>query len=238
MGQSATCCSCGKNAPSNAPFHVITEPLPGDAKDAGLKALKDDPALSGLEKPARCEKKEPGAVDGGMQRNSTRESKTDDFDTLMSFAQSEGSYVASTASMNKDQKLLAKRLVKEFVQKMVKGRQFSVILPSGQVRVCYCALNRMLDKLQIRANEKDKHGRTVPLSTIAEIVVGNDLSVSNMCQSLETPVDDYSVTLMLDSEESITFRLDDMESRDKLAICLSMFSDRARDPSGATKEIF
>lgn len=145
---------------------------------------------------------------------------------------SETSYVANAAAMSKEQKQSAKRLVKDFVQKMVKGRQLAAILPSGQVRLCFCALSRTLDKLQIRANEKDKQGRNVLLSSIAEIVVGSDTSASDMCGNLETPLDDFCVTLMLDSEESITFRLDDMESRDKLAICLSMFSDRARGPDG------
>merc|ERR1711904_628391 len=49
------------------------------------------------------------------------------------------------------QKQTAKQLVKDFVKTMVKGRQFSAVLPSGQVRACFCALNRSLDKLQIRA---------------------------------------------------------------------------------------
>lgn len=130
--------------------------------------------------------------------------------------------------MTKRQKHSAKQLVKDFVKAMVRGKQFSAVLPSGQTRPCFCALNRTLDKLQIRANERDKHGRTVPLQNIAEIVVGSDKSASAATEGLQTPLDDMSVTLVLDTEECITFRLEDIESRDKLAACLTMFSGQAR----------
>jgi len=130
--------------------------------------------------------------------------------------------------MTKRQKSSAKQLVKDFVKTMVRGRQFSAVLPTGQTRACFCALNRGLDKLQIRANERDRHGRTVPLQNIAEIVVGSDKGASAATSGLETPLDDLSVTLVLETEECITFRLEDIESRDKLAACLTMFSGQAR----------
>lgn len=129
--------------------------------------------------------------------------------------------------MTKRQKHSAKQLVKDFVKTMVRGRQLSAVLPTGQVRVCFCALNRSLDKLQIRANQKDKHGRTVPLQSISEVVVGSDKSRSAVMEGLQTPLDDMSVTLVLETEECITFRLEDIESRDKLAACLTMFSVQA-----------
>jgi len=122
----------------------------------------------------------------------------------------------------------AKQLVKDFVKTMVRGRQFAAVLPTGQVRMCFCALNRGLDKLQIRAKESDRHGRTVPLQNIAEIVVGADRGASAATQDLETPLDERSVTLVLETDECITFRMEDTESRDKLAACLTMFSGQAR----------
>lgn len=128
----------------------------------------------------------------------------------------------------KRQKSTAKQLVKDFVKTMVRGRQLYAMLPTGQARACFCALNRGLDKLQIRAQEKDRHGRTVPLQNIAEIVVGSDRSASAATAGLETPLDDLCVTLVLESDECITFRLEDVESRDKLAACLTMFSGQAR----------
>mmetsp|Transcript_108202 Transcript_108202/g.191597 ORF Transcript_108202/g.191597 Transcript_108202/m.191597 type:complete len:260 (-) Transcript_108202:89-868(-) len=130
--------------------------------------------------------------------------------------------------MTKKQRQAAKHLVKDFVKTMVKGRQLSAVLTSGQIRTCFCVLNRSLDKLQIRASEKDKQGRTIPLATIAEIIVGSDASGS-AASDLETPLDNLSVTLVLDSDECITFRLPDLESRDHLAACLTMFSNQSRD---------
>jgi hypothetical protein len=130
--------------------------------------------------------------------------------------------------LTKREKLSAKQLVKDFVKTMVRGRQFSAVLPTGQVRPCFCALNRQLDRLQIRAKETDKQGRTVELKNIAEIVVGSDKMACEATEGLETPLDDLSVTLVLESDECITFRMEDVESRDKLAACLTMFSGQAR----------
>jgi len=152
---------------------------------------------------------------------------SDPFATLDSIA-NEPFATVEYEEVTKKQKQSAKQLVKDFVKTMVRGRQFSAVLPSGQVRNCFCALNRSLDKLQIRANERDRHGRTVPLQNIAEIVVGSDKTVSLATEALETPLDDLSVTLVLETDECITFRMEDLESRDKMAACMTMFSGQAR----------
>lgn len=154
-------------------------------------------------------------------------SSSDPFGTLESLP-SEPFATREFEALTKTEKHSAKQLVKDFVKTMVRGRQFSAVLPTGQVRPCFCALNRALDKLQIRANEKDRQGRTVPLQNIAEIVVGSDKSASSATEGLETPLDNMSVTLVLETDECITFRMEDIESRDKLADCLAMFSGKAR----------
>jgi len=58
--------------------------------------------------------------------------------------------------------------------------------------------------------------------------VGADRGASAATQDLETPLDERSVTLVLETDECITFRMEDTESRDKLAACLTMFSGQAR----------
>jgi hypothetical protein len=130
--------------------------------------------------------------------------------------------------MTKKQKQSTKMIIKDFVKAMVKGKRFFAVTPAGETKACFCALNRSLDKLQIRADEKDKRGRTLPLASIGEILVGKDKSASPSCDSLETPLDDLSVTLVLESDECLTFRMENIDARDKLASCLMMFSDQAR----------
>lgn len=170
---------------------------------------------------------EPVPVPEQGQAPRSRSDSADPFATLETLP-AEPFATLDYEEMTKKQKVSAKQLVKDFVKTMVRGRQLVAVLPSGQVRACFCALNRGLDKLQIRANERDRHGRTVPLATIAEIVVGSDKSASAGTEGLETPLDDLSITLVLDTDECITFRLEDLESRDKLAACLTMFSGQAR----------
>lgn len=121
-----------------------------------------------------------------------------------------------------------KAVVKDFVKAMVKGQQFTAVMPSGQTKGCFCALNRTLDKLQIRAHEKDRRGRTLSLASVEEIVVGMEVSASEKCDGLSTPLDEMCVTLVLETDECLTFRLEDKDERDKLAICLTMFSDQAK----------
>jgi hypothetical protein len=117
-----------------------------------------------------------------------------------------------------------KAVVKDFVQTMVKGRQLTAVMPTGKTRGCFCSINRKLDTFSIRRHDKDKQCRHVLLVSIIEIVLGADTSKSSLCEGLDTPLDDLSITLVLDSEECLTFHMDDTESRDRFSSCLSMFA--------------
>lgn len=130
--------------------------------------------------------------------------------------------------MTKGQRQEARKLVKEFVKTMVRGREFAVVLPNGQVKTCFCSLNRRLDKIRIRASEKDKQAREIAVASVVEILAGSDKSQSANCEGLATPLDELSVTLALESQECITFRLPDVAARDNLVMCLSMFTNQAR----------
>lgn len=220
-GQERRCClNCsGKGVPEN--IQVIHEAHPSAEKESARSSSSQKAAL-----PALISGPESKAASNGTDQDAhplVANAVINDqaFDTAP-FG------TIDYEEMTKKQRQAAKHLVKDFVKTMVKGRQLSAVLTSGQIRTCFCALNRSLDKLQIRASEKDKQGRTIPLATIAEIVVGSDASQSTACD-LETPLDDLSVTLVLDSDECITFSLPDIESRDHLAACLTMFSNQSRD---------
>lgn len=130
--------------------------------------------------------------------------------------------------MTKNQKDATKSLVKDFVKSMVKGRQLTAVMPTGKTRGCFCSINRNLDTFSIRRHDKDKQGRHVSLASIIEIVVGADTSKSSLCEGLDTPLDDLSITLVLDTEECLTFRMDDKDSRDQFSTCLSMFCKQVK----------
>lgn len=134
--------------------------------------------------------------------------------------------------MTKEQRSEAKRIIKEFVRTMVKGRTLNVVPANGNVRACFVSMSRKLDTLKIRASEKDKQARAIPLVDIEEILVGTDVGGSQACEGLETPLDDLCVTLVLTSADCITFRMQDMESRDTMVMCLTMFSNEARAKEG------
>merc|ERR1712217_482731 len=94
----------------------------------------------------------------------------------------------------------------------------------GRVRPVYVVLSRSLDSLEIRVNKKNE-GRRIALVSVDEILVGMDPGDSQACEGLETPLDELSVTLALNTQECITFRMEDIESRDTLAMCLNMFQE-------------
>jgi len=148
-------------------------------------------------------------------------------------ASSTGSRSSGYEGMSKEQRGEAKRIIKEFVRTMVKGRSLTVVPASGKPRNCFVSMSRKLDTLKIRASEKDKgQARPIPLVDIDEILVGTDVSGSAACEGLETPLDDFCVTLVLTSMDCITFRMPDMDARDTLVMCLTMFSNEARAKAG------
>jgi len=157
-----------------------------------------------------------------------------DFDCQSEGGQSATSSRASSGygEMSKEQRGEAKRIIKEFVRTMVKGRNLTVVPASGKPRPCFVSMSRKLDTLKIRAGEKDKQARPIPLTDIEEILVGTDTQGSQACEGLETPLDDLCVTLVLSGGDCITFRMPDMESRDTLVMCLTMFSNEARTKAG------
>merc|ERR1712228_329761 len=122
----------------------------------------------------------------------------------------------------------AKMLVQQFTTEMVKGKQFNVVLPSGQLRPRFCMLTRKLDAFRIKTDKEAADARNVPLTSIEEIIAGADASQSLASKGLETPLDDLSVTLALNDRTFITFLMNDIESRDTFAMCITMFANRAK----------
>lgn len=129
-------------------------------------------------------------------------------------------------SMSEDEKHReAKRIIKDFVTSMVKGKEITVVSPSGVFMDCLLGLTRELETLKIKPKlPRDAHARRIPLHKVDEILVGTDTGYSQM----ETPLDDFCVTLVLSSSDCVTFRESDVEMRDTLAACLTLFCNSVR----------
>merc|ERR1712183_334220 len=121
--------------------------------------------------------------------------------------------------MTKEQRSEARRIMKDFVKTMVRGRRFTVVAASGEVRTCFCALSRKLDRLRISTGEHEKKVREVHLASIQEVA-------SEDCSGI---CDEVSATLVLNTDQCITFRLPGGDDRDKLA-CLNLLSTQAKQP--------
>merc|ERR1712137_325746 len=104
------------------------------------------------------------------------------------------------SDVRSDQRKEAKKLVQEFTTEMVKGKQYDVVLPSGQLRPRYCMLTRKLDAFRIKSSKEASDARNIPLTSIDEIVAGADNASSLASRGLETPLEDLSVTLVLSDQ--------------------------------------
>mmetsp|Transcript_12566 Transcript_12566/g.21508 ORF Transcript_12566/g.21508 Transcript_12566/m.21508 type:complete len:193 (-) Transcript_12566:35-613(-) len=119
----------------------------------------------------------------------------------------------------KVQRKKAKKMVKVFVKEMVRGRKLEVVLKTGKRKASACSMSRSLDALKVKLAG---HAKTIQLADVEEIHAGTDL------KRVDTPLDELCVTLILASQDAITFRLDDVEDRDTFAACLLMFVQRAQ----------
>mmetsp|Transcript_101192 Transcript_101192/g.179695 ORF Transcript_101192/g.179695 Transcript_101192/m.179695 type:complete len:321 (+) Transcript_101192:104-1066(+) len=116
------------------------------------------------------------------------------------------------------------KLVKRFVQKMVKGRELNMLSTTGRSLLCLVTLDREIRNLSIQlAGKKDAKQRFISLKSIEEISVGREVG-----EDIELPVDELSVTLVLAEGQAIAFQLDDEEERDTFAMCMGMFVDGNR----------
>jgi len=144
----------------------------------------------------------PADLDGGMSETSSVRSGTVDSEVV-------------DEAVTRQQRQEAKQVIKEFVKDMVKGRKMTVMTQSGQLKKCSAYLNRSLDTFSIKVSGQK---RNILLKDIEEIHPGAEL-----IEGVDTPLDELCATLMLVSDDCITFRLNDINARDTFIMCLLMF---------------
>lgn len=119
--------------------------------------------------------------------------------------------------------LEAQKVIKQFVKTMVKGMEVNVLSLDGNTVACCVQLDKKLTMLSIqRANRSDAKKRQMPLETIVEVIVGEDVHGTPL------PTNDMSVSLLINDGQCIAVVFEDIEFRDTFALCLSMFVEGRR----------
>merc|ERR1712039_517661 len=106
--------------------------------------------------------------------------------------------------------------MKSFVRSMVRGQQMGVVSPDGALRTCSCSLDKKLKNFII---ELKGSVRKIPLADMSEVFQGKEP------EDIDTPLDELCSTVMLQSQECISFHFADVPSREQFALCLQILVD-------------
>lgn len=218
-GRQSSC--CGGGVPENV-YNLSTSPRPAaggagsgtngpHGVDGSTGAPPDEMFISNVGELPKIEKNRPGKSSADDETGSQ----------LSDSVKSDAMSSAVNAVTAKDQKKEAKALVKDFVKRMIKGEQMSVMIASGSLKTCTVSLTRKLDVLRIKT---EKNKRDIKLVDVDEINVGTDVP-----EGVTTPVDELCATLMLASGDCITFRFGDLNARDVFVMCLLMFCNGGQE---------
>jgi len=110
-----------------------------------------------------------------------------------------------------------RELMKKFVQEMIRGKDYQVVVENGQTSPCKLSLTPNLQYLQLEAAGV-KHD--IPLRNIKDICPGK------LLENRFTPIqlDELCNTLVLRNNECVTFRLSDLQERDDFTKCVKVLS--------------
>lgn len=106
--------------------------------------------------------------------------------------------------------------MKSFVRSMVRGQQMGVISPDGALRTCNCSLDKKLKKFKLQLKGSV---REIPLADMSEVFQGTEP------EDIKTPLDELCATIMLESQECISFHFNDVPAREHFATCLQILVD-------------
>lgn len=111
-----------------------------------------------------------------------------------------------------------KKLVKDFVRQMVKGRDLGVLCADGAMKPVVCSISRKLDTFKIKSGDQT---RRVALSAVEGITHGNPDELSD----LETPLDDSCSTMEIENGECISFKFAERKAAELFTLCMQLFVD-------------
>jgi len=186
---------------------------------ADLRGQELPPSLDKKQGPARREADEDERSQGGASARSGRSLG----------GQSVGGASVASVSIKKYMGYLSeerspaevKKMVKDFVRQMVKGREMGVLRGDGALKPVMCALTRTLDTFRIKSGSEV---RKVPLAEVQRVIFG----APEELEDLETPLDDKCSTMELESSECISFKFPERKSAELFTLCMQLFIDGQR----------
>lgn len=241
MGQLSPCCSVEREALAPGAAQV-----PGKFASVGATSKSEAAALAAAKAPRVVSAASGGTrlmaedlLDGALEaafegraRAAVGRDGSDDDDARSEGGQSATSVVSRSSSvfgdMTREQRQEAKLRVKTFTQEVVRGRPFSAVAPTGELRPCFLKMTRKLDVLHLKANKKATHAREIPLIDIDGILAGEGVE----SEGLQTPLSELSVTLALKDQTFITFNMSSFDEQDTFVKCFTMFVEEAHVPRG------
>lgn len=199
--------------------------LPAELNSVGRKPSSERGGGGGGRQPSSRGRQAEAEEEPPLSARSGRSEGARSAASARSDAQSDGVRSVASVSIRKYMGFLSekrsasevKKMVKDFVRLMVKGREMGVLCADGSMKQVLCGLTRTLDTFQIKSGDQT---RKVRLGEVLRIVRGSeDLA------DLETPLDDNCSTLELDTSECISFRFAEQKAAELFTLCMQLFCD-------------
>lgn len=116
-----------------------------------------------------------------------------------------------------EEALALREMMKKFVQDMIRGRPYLVVVENGRTEPCKLLLTPNLQYIQLEAAGVT---HDIPLRNIKDICPGK------LLENRFTPVvlDELCSTLVLRNNECVTFRLQTLKERDEFTKCIKVLS--------------
>mmetsp|Transcript_4093 Transcript_4093/g.9081 ORF Transcript_4093/g.9081 Transcript_4093/m.9081 type:complete len:241 (+) Transcript_4093:65-787(+) len=115
-------------------------------------------------------------------------------------------------------------LIRQFVQRLLRGAEFLIVLEGGEEAPSQLFISKDLHELQLHFLGS-QHG--IDIKNIQRICPGKDLK--NIWTSI--PLDDLCSTLVLKNGECVTFKLGSIPERDDFGKCLNILHLAAKQES-------
>lgn len=203
------CCSSDPRDDAQGQRDLVV-PTEWDTREQPLEPLgqfSDPAAVQGLACSDRSEHHEPGPPRPGRTPNGTPRRKQETPRGLQQDDAGDGPREA----------LALRELMKRFVQDMIVGRTFYVVIEDGQTEPCKLSLAHNLMHMQLEAA-----GTThdIPLKNVKDVCPGK------LPSSRFTPInlDELCNTLVLRNNECVTFRLSSIKERDEFTKCVKVLA--------------
>lgn len=116
-----------------------------------------------------------------------------------------------------------KAVVKTFVRSYVKGQPVFILSMNGGKTGCIATLDKEITMLSIKRPGKSNQ-RDIHLEKVERISTGTEAA-----EEVDLPLDENSVTLLLEDGQGIGFSFNNIEERDAFALCLKMFVKSRRE---------